>query len=149
MSYENPWIFKGQPFLSEDIGDKFGFVYLITNTQNNRQYIGRKYFWSFRKPPGKKRKVKQESDWQKYYGSCPELKDDIKKYGKEFFSREILSLHVTKGICNFEETKQLFLNNVLSESLDDGSPAYYNSNILGRYMRKDYGNFKRESDSST
>ena len=149
MSYENPWIFKGQPFLSEDIGDKFGFVYLITNTQNNRQYIGRKYFWSFRKPPGKKRKVKQESDWQKYYGSCPELKDDIKKYGKEFFSREILSLHVTKGICNFEETKQLFLNNVLSESLDDGSPAYYNSNILGRYMRKDYGNFKRKSDSST
>ncbi len=149
MSYENPWIFKGQPFLSEDIGDKFGFVYLITNTQNNRQYIGRKYFWSFRKPPGKKRKVKQESDWQKYYGSCPELKDDIKKYGKEFFSREILSLHVTKGTCNFEETKQLFLNNVLSESLDDGSPAYYNSNILGRYMRKDYGNFKRESDSST
>ena len=149
MSYENPWIFKGQPFLSEDIGDKFGFVYLITNTQNNRQYIGRKYFWSFRKPPGKKRKVKQESDWQKYYGSCPELKDDIKKYGKEFFSREILSLHVTKGTCNFEETKQLVLNNVLSESLDDGSPAYYNSNILGRYMRKDYGNFKRESDSST
>ena len=149
MSYENPWIFKGQPFLSEDIGDKFGFVYLITNTQNNRQYIGRKYFWSFRKPPGKKRKVKQESDWQKYYGSCPELKDDIKKYGKGFFSREILSLHVTKGTCNFEETKQLFLNNVLSESLDDGSPAYYNSNILGRYMRKDYGNFKRESDSST
>tara|TARA_Y100000992_G_scaffold142159_1_gene94349 strand:+ start:494 stop:943 length:450 start_codon:yes stop_codon:yes gene_type:complete len=149
MSYENPWIFKGQPFLSEDIGDKFGFVYLITNTQNNRQYIGRKYFWSFRTPPGKKRKVKQESDWKRYYGSCPELKDDIKKYGKEFFSREILSLHVTKGICNFEETKQLFLNNVLSESLDDGSPAYYNSNILGRYMRKDYGNFKRESDSST
>ena len=149
MSYENPWIFKGQPFLSEDIGDKFGFVYLITNTQNNRQYIGRKYFWSFRKPPGKKRKVKQESDWQKYYGSCPELKDDLKKYGKEFFSREILSLHVTKGTCNFEETKQLFLNNVLSESLDDGSPAYYNSNILGRYMRKDYGNFKREPDSST
>ena len=38
--------------------------------------------WSFRKPPGKKRKVKQESDWKKYYGSCPELKEDI-KYGKE------------------------------------------------------------------
>ena len=140
---------KDNLFLSEDIGDKFGFVYLITNTQNNRQYIGRKYFWSFRTPPGKKRKVKQESDWKRYYGSCPELKDDLKKYGKEFFSREILSLHVTKGTCNFEETKQLFLNNVLSESLDDGSPAYYNSNILGRYMRKDYGNFKRESDSST
>ena len=142
MSYENPWLYLERVFDSDDIGDNFGFVYLITNKSNQRQYIGRKYFWSFRKPPGKKRKVKQESDWKKYYGSCPELKEDIKKYGKEFFSREILSLHKTKGTCNFEETKQLFLNNVLSEALDDGSPAYYNSNILGRYMRKDYGNFR-------
>tara|TARA_B100000674_G_scaffold312610_1_gene259890 strand:- start:510 stop:959 length:450 start_codon:yes stop_codon:yes gene_type:complete len=142
MSYENPWLYLERVFDSDDVGDYFGFVYLITNKSNQRQYIGRKYFWSFRKPPGKKRKVKQESDWKKYYGSCPELKEDIKKYGKEFFSREILSLHKTKGTCNFEETKQLFLNNVLSEALDDGSPAYYNSNILGRYMRKDYGNFR-------
>ena len=142
MSYENPWLYLERTFDSDDVGDYFGFVYLITNKSNQRQYIGRKYFWSFRKPPGKKRKVKQESDWKKYYGSCPELKEDVKKYGKEFFSREILSLHKTKGTCNFEETKQLFLNNVLSEALDDGSPAYYNSNILGRYMRKDYGNFR-------
>ena len=67
-----------------------------------------------------------------------ELKEDIIKYGKEFFSREIISLHKTKGKCNFEETRQLFLNNVLTESLDSGVPAYYNSNILSRYFRKDY-----------
>jgi len=139
MSYENPWLYLEQPFDSDSIGDNFGFVYHITNKSNGRSYIGRKYFWSFRKPPGKKRKVKQESDWKKYYGSCPELKEDIKKYGKETFSRVILSLHTTKGFCNYEETKQLFLNNVLYESLDNGDPAYYNSNILGRYMRKDYG----------
>ena len=148
-SYENPWVYLERPFTSDDVRDFFGFVYLITNKSNKRQYIGRKYFWSFRKPPGKKRKVKQESDWKKYYGSCPELKDDIKKYGKENFSREILSLHKTKGTCNYEETKQLFLNNVLSESLDNGDPAYYNSNILGRYMRKDYGNFRGHSAEST
>ena len=29
------------------------------------------------------------------------------------------------------------------ESLDDGTPMYYNSNILGRYMRKDYGNLTK------
>ena len=149
VSYENPWTFDNKPFDSIDIGDYFGFVYLITNKSNSRRYIGRKYFWSFRKPPGKKRKVKQESDWKKYYGSCPELKEDLKKYGKETFNREIISLHTTKGNCNFEETKQLFLNNVLSEALDDGSPAYYNSNILGRYMRKDYGNFGRHPKSDT
>ena len=62
-----------------------------------------------------RRKVKQESDWRKYYGSCPELKEDIKKFGKENFKREILSLHDTKGKTNFEETKQLFLNEVLSQ----------------------------------
>lgn len=146
MSYDNEWRYNERIFDSDDIGDYFGFVYLITNKSNQRQYIGRKYFWSFRKPPGKKRKVKQESDWKKYYGSCPELKEDLKKYGKENFSRVILSLHTTKGLCNYEETKQLFLNNVLSESLDNGMPAYYNSNILGRYMRKDYGNFGRHSE---
>ena len=149
MSYENSWRYDGKVFDSDDIGDYFGFVYCITNVSTNRKYLGRKYFWSFRKPPGKKRKVKQESDWKKYYGSCPELKEDIKKYGKEIFSREILSLHTTKGLCNYEETKQLFLNNVLSEALDNGSPAFYNSNILGRYMRKDYGNFGRHSEDDS
>jgi len=138
IDYENPWYFKGTPFLSENINDNFGFVYLITNIQNNRKYIGRKYFWSFRTPKGKKRKVKSESDWKKYYGSCPELKEDIIKFGRENFSRTILSLHSTVGKTNFEETRQLFTNNVLTESLDDGTPAYYNSNILSRYFRKDY-----------
>ena len=138
MSYENSWKYNGKEFNSDDIGDYFGFVYLISNIINGRKYIGRKYFWSYRTPPGKKRRVKQESDWKKYYGSCPELKEDVKKYGKENFSREILSLHKTKGQCNYEETRQLFNYNVLTESLDTGEPAYYNSNILGRYMRKDY-----------
>ena len=138
IDYENPWIFEGQPFLSESIDDNFGFVYLITNLQNNRKYIGRKYFWSFRKPPGKKRKVKKESDWKKYYGSCPELKEEIERLGRQSFSRTILSLHKTPGKTNFEETKQLFINGVLTESLDTGGPAYYNSNILSRYFRKDY-----------
>ena len=141
MSYENPWRFSGEIFESHHIEDFFGFVYCISCNQTNRKYWGRKYFWSFRTPPGKKRRVKQESDWKKYYGSCPELKEDIKKYGKEFFNREIISLHKTKADCNYEETRQLFLNNVLKESLDDGTPAFYNSNILGRYLRKDYGHF--------
>ena len=138
IDYENPWYFEGTPFLSENINDNFGFVYLITNIQNGRKYIGRKYFWSFRTPRGKKRKVKLESDWKNYYGSCPELKEDIIKFSRENFSRTILSLHKTKGKTNFEETRQLFVNGVLTESLEDGTPAFYNSNILSRYFRKDY-----------
>jgi hypothetical protein len=138
IDYENPWIYNEVPFTSADIGEYFGFVYLITNKLNQRKYIGRKYFWQFRTPKGKKRKVKSESDWKNYYGSCPELKEDIIKFGRENFSRTILSLHKTKGKTNFEETRQLFKNNVLTESLDNGDPAFYNSNILNRYFRKDY-----------
>jgi len=138
--------YHGKIFDSLDIEDSFGFVYLIECIETSRSYIGRKYFWSFRKPPGKKRKVKQESDWKKYYGSCPELKEDILKFGKDKFRRSILSLHETKGRCNYEETRQLFLNNVLTESLDNGIPKYYNSNILSRYFRKDYYEFISDED---
>ena len=139
--YENPWTYQGSTFTSADIDGQFGFVYRITNIQNGRQYIGRKYFTQRRKPRGGKRRVTSESDWKKYYGSSDELKSDVKRLGKENFKREIISLHKTLGKVNYEETRQLFLNNVLSESLDDGTPAYYNSNILGRYMKKDYGEF--------
>ena len=140
--YENPWLYKGTTFTSDDIGNFFGYVYRITNIQNGRQYIGRKYFYQKRKPKGGKRRVTSESDWKRYYGSSDELKQDVKEYGKDNFRREIISLHETLGKVNYEETKQLFLHNVLMEALDDGTPMYYNSNILGRYMRKDYGNFK-------
>tara|TARA_R100001510_G_scaffold56240_1_gene61417 strand:- start:252 stop:764 length:513 start_codon:yes stop_codon:yes gene_type:complete len=135
--YDNPWYYKGTTFTSDDIGDFFGFVYRITNTTTGKEYIGRKYFYQFRKPRGKSRKVKSESDWKKYYGSSQELNQDRKSLGNSVFRREIISLHATKGWVNYEETRQLFLNNVLSEQLN-GEAKYYNSNILGRYMKKDY-----------
>ena len=138
--YENPWTYQGATFTSDDIDDFFGFVYRITNLQTGKQYIGRKYFTQRRKPrSGKgKRRVTSESDWKKYYGSSPELKEDVKRFGKSIFKREIISLHKTLGKTNYAETRQLFLNDVLTEALDDGTPAYYNSNVLGRYYRKDY-----------
>ncbi len=136
--YENPWTFKGSPFVSEDIDGMYGFVYRITNLQSGKQYIGRKYFWQHRKPRGKSRRVKSESNWKKYYGSSDELNEERSRLGNSSFRREILSVHPTAGRVNFEETRQLFFHNVLTEALDDGTPAYYNSNILGRYYRKDY-----------
>ena len=145
VDYENPWIYEGSPFTSDDIGDYYGFVYRITNTTTQKSYIGRKYFWQKRKPRGGKRRVTSESDWKRYYGSSGDLKQDIRSLGRGSFRREILSLHTTLGKVNYEETKQLFLHNVLMEALDDGTPMYYNSNILGRYMRKDYGNFETDS----
>ena len=56
VDYENPWIYEGRPFTSDDIGDYYGFVYCITNTSTGQKYIGRKYFVQKRKPKGGKRK---------------------------------------------------------------------------------------------
>ena len=140
IDYENPWVYKDTTFTSDNIGNFFGFVYRITNLQSGKAYIGRKYFWQFRKPRGKSRKVRSESDWKRYYGSSEELNADRKLIGNNCFRREIISLHETKGWVNYEETKQLFLNNGLSEDEN-----FYNSNILGRYMKKDYYNEQRTS----
>ena len=126
VDYENPWLYNGLPFTSDDIGDYYGFVYRITNLCTGKQYIGRKYFVQKRKPKGGKRKVTSESDWKRYFGSSEELKQDIRDLGKDNFRREIISLHKTLGKVNYEETRQLFLNNVLMESLADGTPLYYN-----------------------
>lgn len=132
--YTNPWLFEGKIFDSDDISTYFGFVYCITNTLNNKQYIGRKYFWSSRKQPGKKRRTKKESDWKTYYGSSDDLKRDIELFGVEHFRREIVSLHKTKGDTNYSETKLQFELDVLEALTEDGERAYYNNNIMNRYF---------------
>ena len=145
VDYENPWIYEGAPFTSDDIGDYYGFV-IASPIPPLRNPTSEERLLPEEKTRGGKRRVTSESDWKRYYGSSDDLKRDIKRIGRTSFRREILSLHTTLGKVNYEETKQLFLHNVLTEALDDGTPMYYNSNILGRYMRKDYGNFEKNSE---
>ena len=128
MTYENAWTFNGKEFDSEDIGDAYGFVYLIT-TPEGQKYIGRKYFWSIRKVKGKTRRQRSESDWKKYYGSSDLLKAKIKESDRNLFRREIISLHSTKGRVNYEEVKEQFINGVLE------SDDYINDNINGKWHR--------------
>ena len=102
------WTYEGQPFTSDMIGEYFGFVNLITNLDNDKMYVGKKWFWSTRKLPplkGKtrKRKVQKESDWQKYYGSSDEVKLLVEQHGENNFKREILRLCKTKGECSYYE----------------------------------------------
>ena len=127
--YENPWTYKGTTFTSSDIGDFFGYVYCITNLKSGRKYIGRKNFQQHRKHRGSRRKRTSESNWKAYYGSSKELNEDRKLLGNSTFRREILGLYQSQGKVNYEETRQLFLNNVLMESLADGTPLYYLSLI--------------------
>ena len=128
MTYENAWTFNGKEFDSEDIGDAYGFIYLIT-TPEGQKYIGRKYFWSIRKVKGKSRRQRSESDWKTYYGSSDVLKAKIKESDKKLFKREIISLHSTKGRVNYEEVKEQFVNGVLE------SDDYINDNINGKWHR--------------
>ena len=77
------WYYKNK--IVKDIPEgMIGFVYLITNTTNDKKYIGKKLAQFKRsKPPLKGRKNKRrtlvESDWRDYYGSSDELNEDIEK----------------------------------------------------------------------
>lgn len=124
---EPPWTFRGEPF--NDPGEFFGFVYQITNKQTGQRYLGRKNFFSLRKPAKGKRRVRKESDWRSYWSSSDKVKEDVLALGAENFERIILSLHTSKADLNYEETAVLFRFRVLEQS------DYYNDNILGRYFR--------------
>ena len=130
----SPWYFDGERFTQDMVGKYEGFVYLITNTTNGRRYVGKKFFWSMRKPPGKTRRKKIESDWCQYFGSCKELLEDVKAHGPENFRRDILSLHTLKRDVNFCEVREQWIRDVLEEVDESGKRVYYNENISGKYF---------------
>ena len=136
MSYENPWLYDGIPYENPD-EKYYGFVYEITNTNNNRKYIGKKFFWSTRtkvvtvNKKKKKKRVKLESDWKSYYGSNKELLTDVEQYGTISFNRKIIKLCVSKSECAYWELDEQIRNEVLLRE------DYYNSWIMVK-VRKDH-----------
>ena len=114
----NSWIYQQNPYqLPPDADYKTlaGFVYLITNTVNDKKYIGKKLFFASRSKQvkGKKKKFKVESDWKSYMGSSEALHLDIQKYGEDRFTREILFLCSTKAECSYYESYWIFLSQAL------------------------------------
>jgi len=128
------WMYKGKEVV--DIPAEFiGFVYLITNTINNRKYIGKKLtqFKRSKKPlKGRtnKRRYTVESDWREYYGSSDELTADIELLGKDKFKREILYWCSSKSELSYIEAREQFSHKVL-ESRD-----WYNGHIRVRVHQK-------------
>jgi len=132
------WLYQGNEFTSDMIGDNFGFVYQITDLDNGKKYIGKKWFWSTTKRPplkGKTRKrtVVKESDWQQYYGSSDEVKQLVESRGRDKFKREILRLCKTKGECSYYEAKYQFDFDVLLG--DDYYNELISCKIHSRHMR--------------
>jgi hypothetical protein len=126
------WTYQGLPF--EEIPEGvLGFVYCITNTLTGRKYIGKKGTTSaaYKTVKGKRKKLRKESNWKEYYGSCEELLKDIETLGKEHFSREVSRICFSKGETSFWEAKLQFEADVLYHP-----ESYYNSYIGCRIHRK-------------
>lgn len=128
------WSYKNKTV--EEIPEGYiGFVYIITNTTNNRRYIGKKLaqFKRSKKPlKGRtnKRRYTVESDWRDYYGSSDELTADVELLGKDNFKREILYWCKSKSELSYIEAREQFTHKVLE------SREWYNGHIRVRVHQK-------------
>jgi hypothetical protein len=131
------WLYRGEPFSeAPDLEKYYGFVYLITNLQTGKMYVGKKLFWHKKTLPplkGKTRKRRKlvESDWRTYYGSSGLLAEDVANRGVENFKREILHLCLTKGEATYYEAKEQLVRDVLLHP-----EMYYNDWVICKVSRK-------------
>lgn len=122
------WLYQGSEFTDDQIEKYIGYVYLITNKINNRKYVGKKLFWFTKTKTikGKKKKEKVFSDWQSYFSSSEELKNDVAKLGEGNFVREILYLCPNKGTMSYLELREQIDRRVLE------TDEYYNGFVGGK-----------------
>ena len=130
------WTYNNEP-VEQLPTDCVGFVYLITNMESGRMYVGKKLarfkttrYKMHTQKNGKKVRKKirgaVDSDWQDYYGSSDALLKDIEKLGKNKFLREILYYCSSKAELNYVEAREQFSRKVLE------SDQYYNGHIRVR-----------------
>jgi len=133
------WYMNDEPY-DETPEEYQGFVYLITEIDTNKKYIGKKFFWKPKilpKTKTRKRRVKTrvESDWRNYYGSSNEVKLLVEKKGVDNYKRTILYLCKTKGECSYYEAKLQFEYDVLLR--DDYYNEFIGCKIHSKHLRKD------------
>lgn len=128
----NNWFYNGEVF-ENPAEEHYGFVYIITNLLNGKQYVGKKLFWFKKTKILKKKKVRYlaESDWKSYYGSSIALNKDVEAHGEDNFKREILHLCKSKGECSYLEAKEQIQRDVLLKP-----DLYYNDWVICRVHRK-------------
>ena len=108
--------------------DKFGFVYIITNTKNGKAYVGCKQYYIG--------KSKKQSRWQTYTGSSKYLNEDIKKIGKKYFTFEVIAEYNNKRSLRYYEMYYQVKWNVLTATIEGSdNPAFYNSYVGGKFYR--------------
>lgn len=124
----NPWYYQNEVFEPDEdfLKGLVGFVYCMTNLDENKKYIGKKLFWSSKilpitKTRKRRKRIKIESDWRNYYGSSQAVMALVER--NVHFRRDIIHLCRTKGECSYYEAKEQFAQDVLLR--DD----YYNDFI--------------------
>jgi hypothetical protein len=95
--------------------DPYGIIYKITNNINGKYYIGKKC-------------LHKGIAWSKYWGSSKELVADMKQYGKDNFSKEILQQCTSSYELSYWEIDAIIKHDWLS-------PNCYNQNISGKYFK--------------
>ena len=131
------WLYENKEY--DETPDEYqGFVYLITELDTRKMYIGKKFFWKPKTLPitkSRKRRVKTrvESDWRTYYGSSITVQNLVEKKGLDNWKREILKLCKTKGECSYYEAKEQFARDALL------STEYYNEFIGCKIHAKHLG----------
>jgi len=136
LNTDMQWIYNNEPVI-ELPNECVGFVYLITNTENGRMYVGKKLsrfkttrYKMHTQKNGKKIRKKIRgavaSDWMDYYGSSDQLTRDIESLGRDRFRREILYYCKSKAELNYVEAREQFARKVLE------SDQYYNGHIRVR-----------------
>lgn len=132
------WIYRGLPLHTIPPG-AYGFTYEITNTLTGQRYLGKKafYFKKTTRKKGERRKTSKmvESDWRRYTGSSTPLNADIERLGIDSFTFEILTMCDSKRELTYQETRLLFVHDVLRAKQPDGSWAFYNECILHKFWK--------------
>ena len=135
------WTYQGNEIT--DLPDnKAGFVYLITNLADSRQYIGKKLakfsktkykVVKLKNGNKKRKKIKelQDSDWLTYWSSSDEVQKDVERLGMDNFTREILYFADSKGDLSYLEAREQFVRQVLEQP-----ELYYNGIIQCRIHRR-------------
>jgi hypothetical protein len=113
------WLYESKRLDELDLSDYIGFVYLITNKNNQKKYVGKKVlkYKRTKTVKGKRKKHLVDSDWKTYWGSNKQLHLDLAELGEDKFAREVLRLCKTRGELNYYEARFQFDFRVL-ESAD-------------------------------
>jgi hypothetical protein len=141
MEITTTWKYNGEDVNQPPEGI-LGFIYLITNKQTGRMYVGRKKFYvtkttykmvTLKNGTKKRKKIKTdvESDWREYHGSNTELQKHVEEHGSENFDRQILRYCTTLGEMSYWETYEIFVRHAVA------LPEFYNTWVSVR-VRSDH-----------